>query len=59
MESREWDPLALAAAANALAVSLAAGLKDGELELAAALLTQIGDTLSTISIQRARQGKPP
>lgn len=48
------DPLALTTAVNALAVSLAAGMNDADLELAAALLTQLGDTLSTISVQRRR-----
>ena len=48
------DPLALTTAVNALAVSLAAGMNDADLELAAALLTQLGETLSTISVQRRR-----
>jgi len=46
------DPLALTTAVNTLAVAVAANLKDEELELLAALLTQMGDTMATISIQR-------
>jgi len=46
------DPLALTTAVNTLAVAVAANLKDEELELLAVLLTQMGDTLATISVQR-------
>lgn len=43
------DPLALTTAVNTLAVSLAARLNDEDLELTAALLVQLGETLETIS----------
>jgi len=48
------DPLALTTAVNTLAVSLAAQLNDEDLELTAALLVQLGETLETISVQRRR-----
>ena len=48
------DPLALTTAVNTLAVSLAARLNDEDLELPAALLVQLGETLETISVQRRR-----
>lgn len=50
------DPMALTTAINTLAVMLAAGLNDEDLELAAALLNQLGDTLGTIAAQRRRDG---
>lgn len=50
------DPLALTTAVNTLAVSIAARLSDGDLALAAAVLTQLGDTLATIAVQRERCG---
>lgn len=46
------DPLALTTAVNTLAVALAGTLSDEELALYAAVLTQLGDTLSTIAVQR-------
>lgn len=46
------DPLALTTAVNTLAVSMAARLDDQALALAAAVLTQLGDTLATIAVQR-------
>ena len=46
------DPLALTTAVNTLAVSLAARLNDEDLELTAALLVQLGETLETISDPR-------
>ena len=49
------DPLALTTAVNTLAVSIAAQLNDADLALAA-VLTQLGDTLATISVQRERCG---
>lgn len=49
------DPLALTTAVNTLAVSLAARLNDEDLELTAALLVQLGETLETISVQRRRE----
>ena len=48
------DPLALTTAVNTLAVALAARLNDEDLELTAALLVQLGETLETISVQRRR-----
>ena len=48
------DPMALTTAVSTLAVMLAAGLNDEDLELAAALLNQLGDTLGTIAAQRRR-----
>ena len=50
------DPLALTTAVNTLAVSIAARLNNGDLALAAAVLTQLGDTLATIAVQRERCG---
>ena len=47
------DPLALTTAVNTLAVAIAGQLGDEDLELAAAVLTQLGDTLATISVQRS------
>lgn len=49
--------MALTTAVNTLAVMLlAAGLNDEDLELAAVLLNQLGDTLGTIAAQRRRGG---
>ena len=50
------DPMALTTAVNTLAVMLAAGLNDEDLELAGVLLNQRGDTLGTIAAQRRRGG---
>ena len=50
------DPMALTTAVNTLAVMLAAGLNDEDMELAAVLLNQLGDTLGTIAAQRRRGG---
>ena len=50
----DCDPLALTTAVRALAVSIAGRLSDEDLELAAAILTQLGDTLATIAVQRSR-----
>ena len=52
MHRCDCDPLALTTAVNTLAVSIAARLNDGDLSLAAAVLTQLGDTLATIAVQR-------
>ena len=52
MNNCDCDPLALTTAINTLAVAIAKNLKDEDLELTAAILTQLGDTLTTISIQR-------
>ena len=54
MHQCDCDPLALTTAVNTLAVSIAARLSDGDLALAAAVLTQLGDTLATIAVQRER-----
>ena len=50
----DCDPLALTTAVGALAVSIAGRLSDEDLELAAAILTQLGDSLATIAVQRSR-----
>lgn len=47
------DPLALTTAVNTLAVALASRLSDEELDMTAALLVQLGDTLATLSVQRS------
>lgn len=46
------DPLALTTTVNTLAVAIADQLNDGDLAFAAAILTQLGDTLATIAVQR-------
>ena len=56
MHQCDCDPLALTTAVNTLAVSIAARLNNGDLALAAAVLTQLGDTLATIAAQRERCG---
>ena len=53
MQNCGCDPLALTTAVNTLAVAIAAQLDNGDLALAAALLTQLGDTLATIAVQRS------
>nr|WP_325213260.1 DUF6774 domain-containing protein [uncultured Oscillibacter sp.] len=52
MRNPNCDPLALTTAVNTLAVAIAGRLKDEELDLVAAILVQLGDTLATISAQR-------
>lgn len=47
------DPLALTTAINTLGVALAKNLNDDELALLTAVLVQLGDTLSTIAVQRS------
>lgn len=47
------NPCELPIGVTALAAAIARGLSDDELTLAAAVFTQLGDTLSTISAQRA------
>lgn len=47
------DGLGLTTAVNTLAVMLANCLSEEEVELAACLFTQLGDTLSTVITQRA------
>ena len=56
MHNCDCDPLALTTAVNTLAVAIAANLNDGDLALAAAVLTHMGDTLATIAAQRERCG---
>ena len=60
MHNCDCDPLALTTAVNTLAVSIASRLNDADLALAAAVFTQLGDTLATIAVQRERcgPGKP-
>lgn len=53
MGNCDCDPLALTTAVNTLAVAIAGQLGDEDLELAAAVLTQLGDTLATTSVQRS------
>ena len=53
MGNCDCDPLALTTAVNTLAVAIAGQLGDEDLELASAVLTQLGDTLATISVQRS------
>ena len=53
MHNCDCDPLALTTAVNTLAVSIASRLNDADLALAAAVLTQLGDTLTTISVHRS------
>ncbi len=50
-----WDPLAWTTAVNTAASAIAAQLSDAELNLAAAVLTQLGDTLATIAVLRANR----
>ena len=52
----DCDPLALTTAVNTLAVAIASRLEDEDLSLTAAILTQLGDTLATIAVQRSRCG---
>ena len=56
MDHIRCDPLALTTAVNSLAVAIAAQLDDNELNLTAAILTQLGDTLATIAVQREMCG---
>lgn len=51
------DPLAFTTALNTLAAAIAAQLNDDDLNLAAAALTQLGDTLATIAAQRQLCGR--
>ena len=59
MHNCDCAPLALTTAVNTLAVSIAGRLNDVDLALAA-VLTQLGDTLATIAVQRerCRPGEP-
>ena len=53
MMNPNCDPLALITAVNTLAVAIPRRRKHEELDLTAAILVQLGDTLATISTQRA------
>ena len=53
MGTCDCDPLALTTVVGTLAVAIAGQLSDEDLELAAVILTQLGDTLATISVQRS------
>ena len=55
----ENDALAFTTAVNTLAAAMARCLDDSELALAAAVLTQLGDTLATIAVQRSLCSKTP
>ncbi len=46
------SPCELTTAVSALANVISANLSDDELSLLGAILTQLGDTLETISVQR-------
>lgn len=46
------DPLAFTTAVNTLAAALAQNLDNSQLTLLSAVLTQLGDTLATIAVQR-------
>ncbi|MGM9605241.1 MAG: DUF6774 domain-containing protein [Faecousia sp.] len=46
------NPCELTASVTALANALACRLNEDELSLLAAVLTQLGDTLATIAVQR-------
>ncbi|MCL2084431.1 MAG: hypothetical protein FWH06_04130 [Oscillospiraceae bacterium] len=46
------DPNALAASVTALAITIADGRSPDEIGLLGAIFTQLGDTLTTISVQK-------
>ena len=54
MGTCDCAPLALTTAVGTLGVAIAGQLSDEDLELAAVILTQLGDTLATIAVQRSR-----
>ena len=54
MRNPNCDPLALTTMVNSLAVAIAGKLSDEELDLTAAILVQLGDTLATLAAQEAR-----
>lgn len=56
MGSIHCSALCLTTAVNTLASAMAGCLSEEELELAAAILTQLGDTLATISVRRGLCG---
>ena len=47
------NPLGLTTAISTLATAISETLGDDELELAAAMFAQLGDTLATIAVQRS------
>ena len=51
------SPFALTTAVNTLANALADHLSDDDLTLASAMFTQLGDTLTTISVLRSRDSQ--
>lgn len=53
MNGCDCDPLAFTTAVNTLAAALAQNLDDSQLTLLSAVLTQMGDTLATIAVQRS------
>ena len=54
------DPIALAASVTALAIAIADGKDPDELSVMGAVFTQLGDTLTTISIQKGlNEAKKP
>lgn len=53
MNGCNCDPLAFTTAVNTLTAALAQNLTDSELTLLSAVLTQMGDTLATIAVQRS------
>lgn len=52
MNACDCDPLALTSLVNTLAAAFAENLDDNELALWSAILTQMGDVLATIAVQR-------
>ena len=58
MNNSGYDPLALTTTIGTLAVAIASRLNDAALGMAAAVLTQLGDTLATIAVQRERSALP-
>lgn len=58
MNNSGYDPLALTTTIGTLAVAIASRLNDADLGMAAAVLTQLGDTLATIAVQRERSALP-
>ena len=55
MRNPNCDPLALTTTVNSLAVAIAGQLNERQLGLAAAILTQLGDTLGTIAARPGRR----
>jgi hypothetical protein len=52
MEVRKLNACELTATVSAIAIGIAGQLTENQLALTAAVLTQIGDTLNTILLQR-------